>query len=365
MSNLHRPFLIIPKLILKPTWGGTYIAEMKGWANISNIQNKVIGQSYELFSGTKLALLITDTYDPRFMPEVGYDDSPETQKEGFGLKEEVDYINIPESADLLIKINHSKGNSFQLHRKPGLNDSRWINKAEAWYYLEHGKLTFGVKKEANLEEYKKVCLEIEGFMKGLSLQVTNGQKGIDDARVEAEIFIKDKNPWQFVNMHEVKKYEIVDPSLGGIHHSWEEDDQKYPLGNVVYEVQEDVMDPVSTIRCFDQGKIKDDGSIREIHIEDYFKYLDTNEVNNDINRSRDLNNAIFAMDVLTIETTKSYATEKSFHHLFVRDGGMEVVSGGVTLKVNRGHSVYVPSKLSYIINPMSSDTVILKTYSNK
>jgi mannose-6-phosphate isomerase class I len=364
--NPNRPYLIIPKLIEQSTWGGSYIAGLKNWQNLPQLQNVKIGQSYELFSGSKLALSITDTADPRFVPEIGSADSTQTLMDNFKLVEGVDYVNIEGSESLLIKINHSKGNSFQLHVKQNVNDPKWQHKAESWYYLEPGKLTFGIKKGINIEDYKKTCFEIDQFMQKLSQEIGNGNRSLESVRAEAKEYVQNKNPWQFVNVHTAAKFEVVDPSLGGIHHSWEEDNDNFPIGNVVYEIQEDVMDPVSTIRSFDQGKIKDDGSVRPLNIDDYFKYLDTSDENNDINSSRSLSNSFYGMDVVDVNESISTNMDKSFHHIYVRDGGIELIGGDVKLKVGRGHSVFVPKELkSYIINPTSDNTVVLRTYSNK
>jgi len=365
----QRPYLIIPKFIQQPTWGGKYISEMKGWSDLEILKNKKIGQSYELFGGTKLAINITDSSDPMFIPEIGFPDTIDVEKENFKFAEGVDYINIldiDKTMPLLIKINHSKGNSFQLHIKHGIDDKKWRPKAESWYYLEDGKSTFGIKNGCDVNAYKKVCLEIDAYMHNLSSKIQNNEKGVAESRIDARNFIHDIDPWQFVNVLDVNKHDIIDPSIGGIHHSWEEDDEKYPLGNVVYEVQEDVMDPVSTIRAFDQGKINDDGSIRSVHIEDYFKFLDTNPINNIPERKKELSNNIYSMEALDIIDNLTLETGNQFHHIFVRDGQVEVNWRKIKLKVNRGHSVFVPKGLGeYSIKSMTNKAVILKTYSNK
>jgi len=363
--NPNRPYLIIPKLIEQPTWGGDYIANLKGWGELPSLKDKKIGQSYELFSGTKLALSITDTSDTRFIPEIGNADNTNIDLDNFKLVEGVDYVNIGLSEPLLIKINHSKGNSFQLHIKHDQNDPKWKPKAESWYYLEDGKLTFGIKKGIDVNEYKKTCVEINESMKSLSSQIVAGQLDVLTARQKAKEFIATHDPHQYVNVYTSKKYEVVDPSLGGIHHSWEEDNENFPLGNVVYEIQEDVMDPVCTIRSFDQGKIKDDGTIRNINIEDYFKYLDVSETNNDIERSRSLSNSIYAMDIVNVDESVNLVAENSYHHLYVRDGLVEITSNNILLKVGKGHSVFVPQNVSYIIKPLLQGSVVLKTQSMK
>lgn len=375
--NSTRPYLIIPKLIEKLTWGGSYIAEVKNWTHLPTLAGKTIGQSYELFSGTKLATSITDTSDPRFIPELGFDDRTDTIKEGFNLVENTDYINLSnlleESKDkmpLLIKFTQALGNSFQLHIKHGESDAKWKPKAESWYYFEPGLITFGLKKNIDIGYYKSVCLRMENYMKDLSAKIKQGLIDVSSARTSAEMFIKSENPWQFVNVYEPQKFEVIDLSLGGLHHSWEQNIEKYPLGNVLYEVQEDVMDPVSTIRSFDQGKIKDDGSVREIQIEDYFKYIDTDDKHNDVNLNKQVRNgerilttAIYSMDILELQAKVDLNTNNSFNHIFVRDGAVEISGGGITLKVGQGHSCYIPKDVgSYTIYPITPGSVVLKTY---
>ena len=69
MTDLKRPYLVIPKLIEQPTWGGQYIVTTKGWLHHSNWAELKIGQSYELFSGSNLSLL-TSSEDPNFTGEL-------------------------------------------------------------------------------------------------------------------------------------------------------------------------------------------------------------------------------------------------------------------------------------------------------
>ncbi len=221
-----------------------------------------------------------------------------------------------------------------------------------------------------MNEYKDVCKKINDFMHELSRRVVSKEIDIDSARKEANKFILQNDPHKFVNFYESKKYEVVDPSLGGIHHSWEEDLKKYPEGNFLYEIQEDVMDPVSTIRSFDQGKIKDDGTIREINIEDYFKYLDIEDSHNDPNVVRQVKEGerviktdIYSMDVAEIAGERTFVLGKSFDHIFVRDGVVEISAAGVNLKVGHGHSCFIPKGVGeYNLKPIESDSVVLKTY---
>ncbi len=367
-----RPYLVIPRLIEQPTWGGTYILELKKWADFPHLKGKKIGQSYELFGKSKLLTHITDTSDPRFLPEFG-DASGELHGDQIHDYRTDEYINIQtlfkKTMMILIKINQAMGNSFQVHVHPGTVDKRWLPKPESWYYFEDGLITCGIKKGVDLRAYEKTCKEIEAIMKRLSGEVRDGIKTLETARAEAKAEIARLDPWQYVNKVEVKKNDVVDMSSGAVHHNWEEDAQRFPLGNVCYEIQYDVMDPYCTIRSFDNGKIKDDGTIREIHIDDYFKYLDRSEsANNPANlkRVRDgehlLKTPYYSLDVMELAGERTEKTGDSFHHLFVKEGAVNIAAGGVTVHVTAGHSAFIPPHTdSYTIMP-ETPSVILKTY---
>ena len=353
MLKNKKPYLIIPKLIEQPTWGGDYIVRMKGWSKVKDFDGVRIGQSYELFSGSKLLSKITSTDDPKFIGELG---SPDDSKvlNNPGYKEGEDFVNIREVTSLddrvlLIKLNQSNGNSFQLHIKKDIHNQRWRPKPETWYYLEDGLVTFGIRRGVNLKDYKNACKSIEAKMKDLSSRIRNNDLSLNDARLQSEEFIRKINPWQYVNLHIIKKHSVVDPSAGGIHHSWEEDIENHPLGNVLYEIQKDVMDPVSTIRSFDKGKIKDDGTIREIHIDDYFKYLDTDTENNDIGKisqekkgSSLIKNEDYVLDIFEIETEMKDKTNGSYSHLFVREDKIKVEAEDGSVVLSAGHSCFIP-----------------------
>ena len=388
MKSAHKAYLIIPKLIEQPTWGGNYILSLKKLLSINNLRNKKIGQSYELFGQSKLHLTLHDSTNTSFLPEFGFADKPDISAESKQYKEGVDSITLENlvkenpsavlgkdvlekfgKMPLLIKINQAFGNSFQLHIKPGVSHPHWKSKPESWYYLEDGLITFGIKKNCNLEAYKKACFAIDDYMKYLSNKVMNKSLALEDAKKEAKKYIENSNPWQFINVHEVKKFDLIDLSIGGLHHSWEENKQKFPQGNVVYEVQQDVMDPVSTIRSFDQGKIKDDGSIRKIAIEDYFKLLDTDPTHNNLDNMRQsrkgtrlLTTDYYCLDILEVQDVMTYQTENSFNHLFVREGCVEIKTEENTLKLSSGHSCFLPQQVgSYIIKAVTP-SIVLKTF---
>lgn len=377
MIKIRRPYLIVPKLIEQPTWGGEYILKMKNWSAFNDFSGKKIGQSYELFSGSKLLLNINASTDSRFVGELGSPDEP-TIFNKTGYQENVDYVNLNEVTGLtekipLIKLNQSNGNSFQLHIKKSLKDKRWLSKPETWYYFEDGLVTYGIKKGIDLEEYKKACKKIESEMKRLSSDVKNNKLSLTDAKAKAGELVREVNPWQYVNTHVVKKHSVVDPSAGGIHHSWEEDLENYPLGNVLYEIQKDVMDPVCTIRSFDKGKLKSDGSIREINVDDYFKYLDTDPEHNDIAKmtpDRAGNSLIktsdYSLDILELDSEVEEKTNGTFIHLFVRDGAVEVSASDGRVLVTAGYSCFIPENvLTYSIKPIGKRSVLLKAYAGR
>lgn len=358
MQTNKRPYIVIPYFVEQPTWGGRYILDAKRWDTRKEFEGLKIGQSYELFSNTRLASSIVSTDDPTFASDSK--DAP--------LPVDAVLANAIEPGVVfpLIKFTQAKGNSFQLHRKPEVSDAHWKPKAESWYYFEPGKITFGIKKGVKVEDYQASCSRLDREMKKLSAAVKNGEMSVSAARGAMKISIQKENPWQFVNVHHIPTDGVVDLSGGGLHHSWEEDAKNCPLGNVVYEVQQDVMDPECTLRSFDQGKIMDDGSIRTIHIEDYFRHLDTDEKKNTLTLSPGndgilFNSPHYKLNKLSIQSKIEMGTEKSFHHVFVKSGRINVSGGGVTLTIGSGHSCFIPSGLICVVDP-EVDTVLLQTY---
>ena len=354
MSFQKKPYLIVPFLVEQPTWGGEYICEKKGWLNKEELMGKKIGQSYELYDRSLLSAAITSSSDPLFGPKV---------------QDSIPISHFSEERPFpLIKFTQAKGNSFQLHAKPESRDPYWQPKAESWYYFEKGKITFGIKKRADIAEYKKTCFEIEKKMKELSQMIMNNSLSLRDAKEEALLFIREENPWQFVNVCEVKKGDVVDLSGGGLQHSWEEDEKKYPLGNVLYEVQQDVMDPISTIRSFDQGKIMKDGSIRKVQIEEFFKHLDINEQRNTLKKRKSNDTILFntphyLLNRIAVSKKITMSSGSSFHHLFVQSGIISVESEKGVIFVSQGHSCFIPKGITYIMDT-SEVSEVLQTYMN-
>lgn len=386
---MYKPYLIIPKLIQQPTWGGDYIVKLKKFESLPFMGQYKIGQSYELFSGTKLFIAGDSTAHEQFIPEIGFADHNDIVKEHFPLSEKNEYMLLADLVGedavnvlgpkifgqygimpLLIKINHAQGNSFQLHIKPDMKNDRWLPKPESWYYLEKGLLTCGLNPKSSVSEYQKVCAAIDVFMHDMSKKVVDHALVVAEARMQAKAYIQSMNPWQFVNTYQAKQFDVFDMSAGGLHHSWEENSQLLPLGNVIYEVQQDRMDPVSTIRAFDQGKMKDNGLIREINIEDYFTYLDTSaetnameNVSKKMNGTTAMSTKYYAMDVLEVKNRNTVKITDSFQHLFVREGEITVTTDGGVVKMTRGSSCFIPwGCKEYEITSLTGTACVLKTY---
>lgn len=354
------PLIIEPFLIPQPTWGGMYIAQKKGWAEKEILKNTKIGQSYELFGKSRIYPSITDTNDPSFLPLVKntptennatpITDIISKDPEGFlGHDVAARFTTVP----ILIKFTQARGNSFQLHIPHGTTSNRWKPKAESWYYFEPGTCTFGLSSGASKQEYKSVCQTIDAYMQELSSKVISGQLALADAKRLAEEKIKILNPWQFVNTVQTHAGDLIDLSLGGIHHSWEED-PLYPQGNILYEVQEDVADEYSTLRSFDQGKFLDDGSVRTLTINDFFSYLDTNPVhNNPIHAKKNIQdgmlvkNKYYSMEIHSLLGKTSLSTQDSFVHIFVNAGSLTLTATERTLTITAGHSAIIPYSVGH------------------
>ncbi len=372
-----KPYLIIPRLVEQPTWGGSYISQLKGWENLSQFQGKKIGQSYELTGDSTLSVEVTDSTNNEFQPEFEHPNvygknmslSQLINTDPKGVLGEKVYLQIGKMP-LLIKLNQAAGNSFQLHIKPNTHHARWRPKPESWYFLEPGYISCGIKPDINIGAYKKTCIDINETMKQLSNQVKEKSLSLQQAQEQAQSYIQKLNPGQYVNFYKMQRYDLLDLSAGGIHHSWEENKEEFPLGNIVYEVQLDVMDPECTIRSFDQGKMKSDGSIREIHIDDYFQYLDTDPSHNNIETLKKtqqetslLQTPYYSLDILDIHSIRPVMTGQSFNHLYVRDGDVEVQTREGMVRLTRGHSCFVPHNVgTYQIKTNVESSVVLKTH---
>ena len=384
--NPRRAYLIIPKLIEQSTWGGSYIAGIKGWKDTPVARMK-IGQSYELSSNSFLSLAET-TADPSFAPELqGVPENSLSISQLIGADPEgvlgtEGMQKFHGSLKTLIKFTQGKGNSFQLHVKPG-TPSHWIPKPESWYYIQSGKATLGLARGIDLVEYEDECRRLEEFMNKLSERLHAKQIPLDEARRTAQEEIANSGIYTFVNTVPIPEGSVVDLDQGGVHHSWEEDDAVLPQGNILYEVQVDVPDVMSTIRSFDKGKILDDGSVRPLQIADYFKYIDTNPAFNNPDRlihpPKALGQTQNSQAWLLFDTDY-YRTSKisfrhdlppdraqtggtTFHHYFVLSGSMAYKGQTTKIAVGTGHSLFIPAAVEqFTLTAGEEGTTVLKTY---
>ena len=351
---MSRPYLIVPQLIEQPTWGGDYIVGLKGWKNQKGLGHKKIGQSYELSGKSLLATNIISSDDKGL-----YKPNTTTPLE--------DVLEADETMPLLIKLNQARGNSFQLHVKLGQQNGIWKPKPESWYFLEKGYISLGLNLQTSIDEYKKTCQAIEGYMIDLSQQVKDKSLELSQARSQAQRFIKEQNPWQFVNRYSVDQFDLIDLSMGAIHHSWEEDPDN-DVGNIVYEVQQDVTDDESTMRSFDQGKIKNDGSIREVTIDDYFAHIDTDLKHNSfeyLKRTSDGNTLLktdyYVLERYEVSGKQPQQTNGLWHHVYVQNGTIALTGAERTLSISKGHSCFIPSSVdSYVVS--SNEAILLVTH---
>lgn len=391
--DFSRPYLVVPKLIVQPTWGGDYIVKTKNWPDRPEFNNLKVGQSYELYDKSNLSLLTSST-NPSFIGEISDSKAVEAptqlpnasslmqmiEEDPAQVLGETILSRFGPTIALLIKFTQSLGNSFQIHIKDGVNHPRWQTKPESWYYFEPGLITLGIKPETDWELYQKAVTEIETEIKRVSSGVKSGQVTYEIAKEQIKQLIKKHDPWQYVNLVRVSKGELIDVSPCGIHHSWEEDFEKLPLGNVLYEIQLNRMDSISTIRCFDKGKMAKDGTTRPLQIEDYFALIDRDpEANDPPTHKRQavklINNADYQHERLF--QTKYYTLEKitfkalgefnerinQFRHIFVKVGQVELTAGNTTIAVSAGHSVFIPAgAYEYEVKCKQGKSVVLISY---
>jgi len=376
--NLHRPYLVIPKLIDQPTWGGQYIVATKGWIDRKGLGQAKIGQSYELFSGSNLSLL-SSSEDPLFAGEFTDRDAVQVQtapENSIPLSRLLDGSSV-----FLIKFTQALGNSFQVHIKAGLKHDVWKPKPESWYYFEPGLITLGVKPGVDWVEYQAAVTTVQSEVSALGEQVQAGSLSYAEAQGQVKAILAKYDPWQFVNTVPVKKNELIDLSGGGLHHSWEEDPVRAPLGNVLYELQVEAMDDISTFRNFDKGKMGADGSVRDVHIKEYFEFIDRTPMANDpashvvqasavshtesYEHDHLLATSSYNLDQLKFLKPGAVFTEQPgrFKHLFVKSGKIKVAASGEAVTVTTGHSCFVPAAAGeYSVENLAGDTEVLVSY---
>ncbi|MCL4200715.1 hypothetical protein KJZ67_05255 [Patescibacteria group bacterium] len=389
-----RPYLVIPKLIEQPTWGGTYIAESKKWQDTPYLAGKKIGQSYELYDKSNLSFALSSE-EAQFSGEIADNKSVEQQSVIPNSRALADLIAADPDAvlgkrivstygakmHLLLKFTQALGNSFQLHIPDGVKNDRWKPKPESWYYFEPGLITCGVRKDVDWGAYEGAVTKLDTEMQSVAARVRDGSLSYEDAKTLIAKLVKEANPWQYVNVLRVEKGTLLDLSPCGIHHSWEEDLAAIPLGNVLYEIQLNVMDDVATLRSFDKGKISKDGKLRPLQIAEYFAYADRSPAANDpkthmreaknvaqtsaYTHDRILETKYYSMDRVTFGKSGSLfeSALETFRHVFVKSGAITVAAGGVSVTVTTGHSVFVPAGCAaYTITSSLPDTEVLISY---
>jgi mannose-6-phosphate isomerase class I len=372
-------YFVIPQLIEQPTWGGSYIGDSKGISKYLETKKIKVGQSYEFFSGSYVApakdLEKTKAEKIPFFIKRSDVKKPELINKLKSIKElsKTDLKSIfgkSRIPDFLVKFTQAKGNSFQIH--PGRKTTKYKPKPESWYFFEKGRATLGLKPNIDLELYKATLEHIYEKTAELSKAVKKKKMKIDQARKEMKSIIEIGQPLNFVNYVKLDTNHVVENYMGGVHHSWEEDEVEIPNGNIVYEVQLDVADEESTIRGYDKGKLMDDGSYREVDIENYFKYIDTSGLYNDPTR--------FIKKPIILKETASYSLKKifdcpyyqmdelnvfktydvedlGFRHLFVRSGEGTLQTESEKITLRKGWS--------YLLTPDIKKINIKKSRSSK
>lgn len=387
----YTPWYIIPLLIKQPTWGGEYIASHK---NITEpaLEGQKVGQSYELAGETIVALQaptqptfeIVEATDLTHPTRHG-----DTQVEAVTLQSVIDQDpaavlgrkvlkkNGPR-VTTLIKFTQAQNNSYQLHVPKGKTYKHWIPKPESWYYFEPGKVTLGLAPGCDVAAYKARCLAIYEYSQTISQAVKTDQLPLSEAKRQLKAFIDQDHPSRFVNTVFTQAGDILDLSQGGMHHSWETD-PSLPHGNILYEVQQDSKDDVSTLRSFDQGSLKDDGSIRPLTIDDYFELLDTDPQHNDPATHKRLTpsqtdagaeiQSLFLNDeyqLSLIRFSDSYQGKETqlqgaYHHLFVKTGSTTVIANNHRYPLKQGWSLFIPAQLDSYSLESTGPAEILKT----
>jgi mannose-6-phosphate isomerase class I len=384
-----QPYYIAPLLIEQPTWGGSYITQFKSISD-PHVVSKKIGQAYELAQES----VLTPDFDQQNYFYATATSIDQSQKFGDGktallseliamepekvLGEKV-FKQHGAKMPLLIKFTQALSNSYQVHVRQGKEFNHWLPKPESWYFFEKGKATLGLAPNCDVTAYQKRCREIHAFATQLSQQVVANQLELNEASQKLADHINQNHPSQFVNTVFPKTEAVIDLSQGGIHHSWETD-EKLPNGNIVYEVQLDVKDEFCTLRSFDQGKFKDNGTIRDLTIDDYFTALNTDPVANDpatyfqpvkttIDQTATIKKLFttpyYSLTNLSLVGTykglETQTNESGFHHLFVKKGSAIVTANGQSFPLATGWSLFIPAEVGEYQLNTETQAELLKT----
>jgi len=368
MTNnlLTTPLRVQDELIEQPSWGGRYIVDLKGLGGDPAWAGKKVGQSYEL---SRESTLIDADRSIHALQDLLAADAVALLGQRVVDKHGVDL-------SLLIKLTQAKGNSFQVHLPEDKALGQWQPKPEAWFYLAPGLYTFGLNPAKDYDAYAQVLNTIDDEMQRLSAEVKSGRRTVDDARAQAHDRIQTLDPWAYVNTVVAETDDVVDLTAGGIHHSWEEDDRRFPDGNLVYEVQIDVPDDRCSMRGFDKGKFLGDGGLRPTHVQDYLATLEKDDAHNDLARHISKPKVVsddagvktesvfrtpyFNMDRVTVSAGANWTADLSsgFRHVFVHAGSAAAAGAPYA----QGQSYVLPAALGALELSAEKQTVLLVTY---
>lgn len=388
MSSL-KPVYIVPLLVEQSTWGGEYIATTKQITHALT-QGKKVGQAFELYSDT----LITSQPNQNFAYATATNLSQPQLAEEADVQSLQDLIEqhpegvLGEKAiskgwttmQVLIKFTQAQNNSYQVHVIPGKEFGKWLPKPESWYYFEQGKATLGLSEPTQVEAYKARSVEIDTFAQQVSQEIKSDEITLEQGKQKLKEFIDQDHPRKFVHTLTVPAGSVIDLSQGGIHHSWEMGDVA-PQGNIVYEVQVNVMDEFCTLRSFDQGNIKDDGSVRPLTIDDYFTALDLDqsrnqpeyylsqvkvEIDQAANVKQLFSNQYYTSEEITFSkeySGKYTSTEGSFHHIYAHESNIVVHTDVEDFPVQAGWSLFIPASVkNYQLSSQSSTAKVITTH---
>jgi mannose-6-phosphate isomerase class I len=217
-------------------------------------------------------------------------------------------------------------------------------------------------------------------MIALGEEMKQGHLSAEEGRAKGLSIAKAHDPWRFVNVIESEKDDIVDLSACALHHSWEEDEDRIPQGNIVYELQADVDDSVSSIRGFDKGKISGDGSLRPVHIDDYFRLIDrdpdfnkperhmrqalTVRDDDSVRVKRAIDSEWYSLEIACLSGRSSFEHDaSSYRHVFVRRGTIAIETAENQIKVGSGHSAFIPASAnSYSMESLGGEAEALITF---
>ena len=430
---LEEPFSCEALIIEQPTWGGTAILEKKGLSDDPAWRGKKVGQAFENHAwlpvhtpdGWTVSILdVSLVLGELFLGPVAWRTVP--------------------AMGQLRKDTEAYGNSFQLH----LSEPKWIvrggrpalliPKSEAMRYLDQpGLLSCGVKcrTEAEWRDYERRLRNIDAGMSKLSSGILSGGLSLAEAKQQARQLMLDNNPYLWVHLLIPQPEVVVDFSTPRRHHNWEENNdasrelfaaagidlarlqglcvnkldeiqiglyvdlagtaiKQEPIslagfaGLSLIRKRERVIvltDDNSSIRGFDKGKFKADGTVRPLDVDTYFDHIDRRpEVNipdqaivkpkvrqlaEGTIRRYDFDTGLYAFTVL--ETSKpnpersfrqsfhgrfTSATD-SYHHIYADEGPVLITfeSGHAPVAVSKGYSVFLSGSTGvYGINPLSA-----------